>query len=100
MAKFIYKLQNVLNIKERLETQAKTEFAEAMNRVSIEEEKLRALIERRNTYIEDVRRLSSGRLNVALVRRSNEYIKTIEEFMNQQAKSLMRRFKTEKYTRS
>ncbi len=46
---------------------------------------MRALIERRNTYIEDVRRLSSGRLNVALVRRSNEYIKTIEEFMNQQA---------------
>lgn len=85
MAKFIYKLQNVLNIKERLETQAKTEFAEAMNRVSIEEEKLKALIERRNTYIEDVRRLSSGRLNVALVRRCNEYIKTIEEFMNQQA---------------
>ena len=29
MAKFIYKMQNILDIKLRLETQAKTEYAEA-----------------------------------------------------------------------
>lgn len=28
MAKFIYRMQNILNIKLRLETQAKTEYAE------------------------------------------------------------------------
>ena len=28
MAKFLYSMQNVLDIKERLETQAKTEYAE------------------------------------------------------------------------
>ena len=33
MAKFIYRMQNVLNIKERLETQAKTEYAQMKNRL-------------------------------------------------------------------
>lgn len=28
MAKFVYKMQNILNIKMRLETQAKTEFSQ------------------------------------------------------------------------
>ena len=30
MAKFIYSMQNVLNIKERMETQAKTEYARCL----------------------------------------------------------------------
>jgi len=85
MAKFVYKLQNILNIKERLETQAKTEFAAAMNRVSVEEAKMQMLIQRRNGYIEDVRHLSSGAINIFLIRRCNEYIKTMEELMKQQA---------------
>ena len=33
MAKFLYSMQNVLDIKERLETQAKTEYAEMNNRL-------------------------------------------------------------------
>lgn len=33
MAKFIYKMQNILNIKMRLETQAKTEFSQASARL-------------------------------------------------------------------
>lgn len=38
MAKFIYRMQNILNIKLRLETQAKTEYAES-SRLAAEEEK-------------------------------------------------------------
>lgn len=30
MAKFVYGMQNVLNIKERMETQAKTEYAQML----------------------------------------------------------------------
>ena len=41
MAKFIYRMQNVLNIKERLETQAKTEYAQMMSRLSYEEQVMR-----------------------------------------------------------
>ena len=39
MAKFIYRMQNILNIKLRLETQAKTEYAENAARLAAEEEK-------------------------------------------------------------
>ena len=47
MAKFVYKMQNILNIKMRLETQAKTEFSQASARLDEEEDKLRSLILRR-----------------------------------------------------
>ena len=50
MAKFLYSMQNVLNIKERLETQAKTEFAEMNNRLSIEQDTMRRLVKRMNMY--------------------------------------------------
>ena len=42
MAKFVYKMQNILNIKMRLETQAKTEFSQASARLDEEEDKLRS----------------------------------------------------------
>ena len=38
MAKFVYKMQNILNIKMRLETQAKTEFSQASARLDEEED--------------------------------------------------------------
>ena len=38
MAKFNYKMQNILNIKMRLETQAKTEFSQAAAKAAAEEE--------------------------------------------------------------
>ena len=44
MAKFLYSMQNVLNIKERLETQAKTEFAEMNNRLSLEQDTMGVLL--------------------------------------------------------
>lgn len=39
MAKFIYRMQNILNIKLRLETQAKTEYAENAARLAAEKKK-------------------------------------------------------------
>ena len=55
MAKFVYRLQNVLDIKIRLETQAKTEFAAAMSKVMAEEDKMRALIAKRRGYQDEIR---------------------------------------------
>ena len=40
MAKFSYRMQNILEIKEKMETQAKNEFAASLMRLSEEEEKL------------------------------------------------------------
>ena len=41
MAKFIYRMQSILNIKEKLEEQARMDFAQANMRLAAEEEKLR-----------------------------------------------------------
>lgn len=43
MAKFIYRMQNILNIKYKLEESAKQEYAEARQALVAEEQKLDAL---------------------------------------------------------
>ena len=43
MAKFIYRMQNILNIKYKLEESAKQEYAEARQTLVAEEQKLDAL---------------------------------------------------------
>ena len=85
MAKFVYRLQNVLDIKIRLETQAKTEFAAAMSKVMAEEDKMRALIARRRGYQDEIRKYSTGKIDVARLKISNDSIKAVEELMKQQA---------------
>ena len=50
MARFKYRMQNILGVKEKLETQAKTEFAIANGKVQEEQEKLNFLLERKRGY--------------------------------------------------
>ena len=47
MARFRYKLQNILSIKEKMETQAKQRFAEAKRKLDLEEEALERLNRKR-----------------------------------------------------
>lgn len=85
MAKFVYKMQNILDIKLRLETQVKTEFAEASAKLLQEEEKLRKLIQRRREYENELKRLSADRLELGELKKYNGYIETIKALMQQQA---------------
>ena len=50
MAKFKYRMQNILDIKQKLEEAAKMEFAEANLRVMKEEEKLSEILHRKRKY--------------------------------------------------
>ena len=59
MAKFIYKMQSLLNIKEKLEDQAKTAYGLAKAALNEAEEKLAELIARKNQYIENKRQVSA-----------------------------------------
>ena len=47
MAKFVYKLQNILDIKLKMESQAKTQFAAAVSKLREEEEKYDMLVKKR-----------------------------------------------------
>ena len=64
MAKFIYRMQNILNLKLKLEEQQKMEFAAARKRLDEEEEKLDLLFRRKANYEEEGRRLREDSLNV------------------------------------
>jgi len=64
MAKFIYKMQNILDIKNKLEDQAKAEFSVAVNRLMQEEEKLRQIYDAITEYQNKIRGNGEGTLNV------------------------------------
>lgn len=64
MAKFRYRMQSILNIQYQLETQAKMEFGRAQMRLMEEEEKLQRLIDRKEAYLEEGRRMRSDVLHV------------------------------------
>lgn len=57
MSRFIYRMQNVLNIKDKMEQQAKNEFAAANLRVLEEEDRLLRCVQRREDFQEAGRQL-------------------------------------------
>ena len=82
MAKFKYRMQSILNIKEKLEEQAKNEFAAARMRLDEEEEKLRALEERKLFYEDEGRRLRESALNVLDLNENKIAIDRMKEFIS------------------
>lgn len=64
MTKFVYKMQNILDIKFKLENQAKTSYANARAKLEEEEEKLRILKAKRADYEESYRRILSDVLDI------------------------------------
>ena len=64
MAKFVYRMQNILNLKLKLEEQQKMGFAAARKRLDEEEDKLHLLFRRKAGYVEEGRRLREDDLNV------------------------------------
>jgi flagellar FliJ protein len=51
MAKFVYRMQSILNIKEKMEEQAKQAFAAANHQLTVEEQRLQRLSQRRIQYL-------------------------------------------------
>ena len=64
MAKFLYRMQNVLDVKLKMEDQAKTIFSQAMMKLNEEEEKLQILYNRRDAYEDQGRSLRETVLNI------------------------------------
>ena len=85
MAKFIYSMQNVLNIKERMETQAKTEYAQMLGALHDEENRMRSIVDTLNSYKAQAKALASGKLDIAKIRRCNEAIEITEDMVKNQA---------------
>lgn len=64
MAKFVYRMQNILDIKYKMENQARSNYATARMKVDEEKAKLEALFERKSQLENKYRESASGTINV------------------------------------
>ncbi|MDE6712647.1 MAG: flagellar export protein FliJ [Lachnospiraceae bacterium] len=78
MARFRYRMQNILDIKSKLEEQEKNNFATAQRRLAEEEELLKTAIGKRDRLAEEARRMRGETLNI-LELKENEYARKYAE---------------------
>lgn len=90
MAKFIYKLQNVLEIKLKMEDQAKSAFGLAMARLNEEEARLEALKMRLYEYEESGRKMRENVLNIMDMRDNTRALENLKEQIDEQLKQVTR----------
>lgn len=88
MARFIYRMQSILDIKTKMEEQAKMEFAAARMRLDEEEEKQRVLEERKNAYEEKGRMLRRDSLKVPEIMENQDAMAKMDEFIALQQKNV------------
>lgn len=90
MAKFRYRMQSILNIKYQLENQAKMDLGRAQVRLMEEEEKLQALIDRKEAYLEEGRRMRSKTLHVSELRDNSNAVSVMDEMIDRQKEQVAR----------
>lgn len=86
MAKFVYRMQNILNIKEKIENQEKIAYGMANARLAEEQEKLQAILIRRAGYEAKSRELVSGSIHIRDIK---ECKRAIDIMKNQQRIQMM-----------
>lgn len=85
MARFRYRMQNILDIKNKMEIQAKNDYAAANVRLENEKEKMNALVGRRNYYENKTREyLNCESVDLKKVMETKVAIRSIEEQMRRQ----------------
>ena len=85
MARFRYSLQNILNIKEKMETQAKQEFGTAQAALNVEIEHLERLKERRRKYEDLSAGLLQGKLDLLAIEENKEALLKMDSIVAAQA---------------
>lgn len=90
MAKFKYRMQSILEIKKKLEEQAKNEFAAARAALNEEEEKLERLNKRKEAYEEKGRSLRENTLNIMDIIENKEALLRMDEFIADQQLNVKR----------
>lgn len=90
MAKFRYKMQSVLDVKEKLESKAKQDFAAANARLEEEKEKLELLRKRKENYMEEGVRLRLEVLDVRKIRENKLAVMKMDEYIRNQLQQINR----------
>ena len=84
MSVFRYKMQGILDVKEKLETRAKQDFAEANNRLAEEKEKLAELQRRKAAYMEEGVALRLEHIDVRKIRENKMAVMKMDEYIARQ----------------
>ncbi len=90
MARFRYRMQNILELKEKLEEQAKMRYAEQRHILNEAEAKERELIERKERYIEKGIELRLNILNIRDIHENEQDVKAIKIMIEEQEKVVKR----------
>lgn len=84
MAKFIYRMQNILEIKRKLEMQAKSDYAEASQRLMQEESKLAELKLKQQEFEEIHKNLLMSAINLLEIKNCRKSIEGIKKSIKNQ----------------
>lgn len=84
MAKFKYRMQNILNVKMKLESQARIAYGVANQKYLDEQQKLQEIVLRRTSYEKILKESMMGTINVRDVAHARADVNTIKTLMRRQ----------------
>jgi len=90
MAKFVYRMQNILNLKEKLEEQARNEYAEQRMHLNEAEEEEERLKDEKCLYEEEAVRLRSKSLNILDIEANANAIYALDSLIEDQRQVVKR----------
>lgn len=93
MAKFIYKMQNILDIKYKLEETAKQEYTEARIMLGIEEEKLEKIKLRKSDYYDEYQEALMGNLNFTRINELSNAMAIMDQMISDQNEVIKKKSK-------
>ena len=84
MAKFSYRMQSILNIKWKLENQAKAAYGAAQQRYQEQQDKLSQMILRRNRYEKELKSLMEGALDMRSIKEAKDAVDSMKVLIRRQ----------------
>ncbi len=84
MKKFRYSMENLLQVKMKLEDQVRIAYGNARQRLTMEEEKLESMYLRKSTYEEELRYLRSDKLDIFQIKQCEQAIEVMKLNIKQQ----------------
>lgn len=84
MAKFVYRMQNILELKQKIEEQEKANFGMATARFNEEQQKLRELMIRQAGYERQLKELSIGNIDIKEIKTCKNAISSMKVALRDQ----------------
>ena len=78
MAKFVYRMQNILELKEKLEEQEKANFGMAVAKFNEEQQKLKDLMLKQASYEKRLKDLSLGNIDIKEIKTCKNAIRSMK----------------------